>query len=151
MDKKTGNTRHFTIEEANRLIPELEKILRQIQALNREINEKAQKLKEDKQGARRRGESIEAHTFLQPEAELDFLITVLGMHEERISSLGAQLKDENKGLVDFPCKRGGQELLLCWQLGEPEIQFFHGLYDGVRGRKPIDLLPADVESEPDTN
>ncbi len=145
MDRKIGNVKHFTIEEANRLIPDLERILRQIQALNQEINEKALRLKEEKQAARRRGETIEPGTFLQPEAELDFLITVLGMHEERIAELGAQLKDEVKGLVDFPCRRGGQELLLCWQLGEPEVQFFHGLYDGVRGRKPIDLLPADAE------
>lgn len=147
MGEKIGNVRYFTVAEANRLIPELEKILRRIQALQREINEKALRLKEAKQAARRRGEVIDPGHFMQPEAELDFLITVLGSYEARVEELGAHLKDYAKGLVDFPCRRGGQELLLCWQLGEPEVQYFHGLYEGFGGRKPISALP-EADGEP---
>ena len=57
-----------------------------------------------------------------------------------IHGLGAQVKDADEGLVDFPALRGDEEILLCWKLGEDEIAFWHGLEDGFAGRRPIDDL-----------
>jgi hypothetical protein len=54
-----------------------------------------------------------------------------------ITELGAQVKDLDSGLVDFPAKRDGEDILLCWQLGEEEVAFWHGLEDGYAGRQPI--------------
>ena len=54
-----------------------------------------------------------------------------------IHGLGAQVKDADEGLVDFPALRGDEEVLLCWKLGEPEIGFWHGLEEGFAGRQPI--------------
>lgn len=56
-----------------------------------------------------------------------------------IHGLGAVVKDLDTGLVDFPARRGGAEIFLCWQLGEEEVGFWHGLDEGFAGRKPLEL------------
>ena len=38
---------------------------------------------------------------------------------------------------NFPATRGGEEILLCWRLGEAEVGFWHGLDEGFSGRKPL--------------
>jgi hypothetical protein len=59
---------------------------------------------------------------------------VNGIHE-----LGAVVKDLDSGLVDFPARRGHEEVLLCWQLGEDRVEFWHGVEEGYAGRKPLPL------------
>jgi hypothetical protein len=55
-----------------------------------------------------------------------------------IHELGAVVKDPDTGLVDFPAVVEGAEAFLCWQLGEDEVEFWHGLDEGFAGRKPLD-------------
>ena len=55
-----------------------------------------------------------------------------------IHTRGAIVKDLDEGLVDFPAVRGGEEILLCWRLGEDEVAFWHGLEEGFAGRQPLD-------------
>jgi hypothetical protein len=57
-----------------------------------------------------------------------------------IHGLGAQVKDADEGLVDFPTLRGDEEVLLCWKLGEDEIAYWHSLEDGFAGRRPLSDL-----------
>jgi len=57
---------------------------------------------------------------------------------ERLEELGVVLKDLDLGLLDFPSERDGEEVLLCWRVGEDSVVFWHGLADGFAGRKPID-------------
>jgi len=47
------------------------------------------------------------------------------------------LRDLDRGLVDFPSLRDGEEVLLCWRLGEEEIGFWHSLHEGFSGRRPL--------------
>ncbi|MER3455561.1 MAG: hypothetical protein C4304_01420 [candidate division GAL15 bacterium] len=54
----------------------------------------------------------------------------------RIEQAGGQFKDLDLGLVDFLTLRGGQPVYYCWRLGEPQIQYWHGLEEGFAGRKP---------------
>lgn len=42
------------------------------------------------------------------------------------------------GLLDFPSERRGEEVLLCWQVGEDSVTSWHGVAEGYAGRKPID-------------
>ena len=59
-------------------------------------------------------------------------------HEvDELQELGLLVKDLDEGLVDFPALRGGEEVLLCWHLGEDEVAFWHTLEDGFAGRKPL--------------
>ena len=56
---------------------------------------------------------------------------------ERIDAAGAQIKSLEEGLLDFPSVRDGEEILLCWKLGEDEIQYWHGVDEGFAGRKRL--------------
>jgi hypothetical protein len=58
---------------------------------------------------------------------------------DELQGLGVQVKDLDRGLVDFPCLHRGGEVLLCWELGEDEVAFWHGLEEGYAGRKPLPL------------
>jgi hypothetical protein len=57
---------------------------------------------------------------------------------EEVQTVGCVVKDLDIGLVDFPTLLDGVEVCLCWKLGEPRIEYWHGLEEGFRGRKPID-------------
>jgi hypothetical protein len=56
---------------------------------------------------------------------------------QRLEHLGVLVKDLDRGLVDFPALREGEEVLLCWQVGEDEVAFWHGIEEGFAGRKPL--------------
>ena len=57
---------------------------------------------------------------------------------QEIDSIGVQVKDLDKGLLDFPFQVGEQIVLLCWQLGEKKIDFWHTVEAGFQGRQPLD-------------
>jgi hypothetical protein len=69
--------------------------------------------------------------------------SVESAHEElneivtRFTDQGVQVKDLDRGLIDFPSTVEGQEALLCWHVGEPRIAFWHSPEDGFAGRKPL--------------
>jgi hypothetical protein len=47
------------------------------------------------------------------------------------------VRDVERGLVDFPALRDGEEVYLCWLVDEDEIRFWHGLDAGFAGRRPL--------------
>ena len=57
---------------------------------------------------------------------------------DKLEELGVVLKDLDLGLLDFPSRRDGEDVLLCWQLGEDVVAFWHDHDEGYGGRKPID-------------
>ena len=55
-----------------------------------------------------------------------------------LEALGVQLKDFERGLIDFPSLRDGRMVLLCWQMGEgDELEWWHDLDAGFAGRTPL--------------
>jgi hypothetical protein len=58
---------------------------------------------------------------------------------EALHALGVVVKDLDDGLVDFPARRGVEEVLLCWRVGEDDVAHWHGLEEGFAGRKPLPL------------
>ena len=58
---------------------------------------------------------------------------------DEIADHGAQVKDIDEGLIDFPALSGGETVLLCWQLGEDEIRYWHSVEDGFAGRRELPL------------
>jgi hypothetical protein len=58
---------------------------------------------------------------------------------DELTSIGVQLKDADAGLLDFPALREGEDVLLCWRVGEPAVEWWHGLEDGFAGRQRIDF------------
>ena len=67
--------------------------------------------------------------------------TILTNFTEEIAELdviGVQLKDFDRGLVDFPSLREGRVVLLCWQLGEgDQLEWWHDMDAGFGGRTPL--------------
>ena len=59
---------------------------------------------------------------------------------DRIAETGVILRDIQAGLVDFPARQGDFQYLLCWRMGEADIEFWHRHHDGFRGRKPLAAL-----------
>ncbi len=69
----------------------------------------------------------------QLEAAHESLRTVLAELDE----LGVEVKDVDRGLLDFPAIIDGREVLLCWHVGEPRIAYWHSREDGFAGRTPL--------------
>lgn len=63
---------------------------------------------------------------------------LIGVVDE-LQALGVLVKDLERGLVDFPCVHRGREILLCWELGEDEVAYWHGADEGFAGRRPLPL------------
>jgi hypothetical protein len=55
-----------------------------------------------------------------------------------LDTLGVQVKDVETGLLDFPARREGEDVLLCWRVGEDAVEWWHRLEDGFAGRRPVD-------------
>lgn len=59
-----------------------------------------------------------------------------------IEERGIVVRDIDRGLVDFPSRHpGGRQVLLCWQLGEDDLGWWHLPEDGFAGRRPLPLPP----------
>jgi hypothetical protein len=66
------------------------------------------------------------------------LLTDLAARIAELENLGVQLKDFERGLVDFPSLRDGRVVLLCWQMGEgDELEWWHDVDAGFAGRTPL--------------
>ena len=59
---------------------------------------------------------------------------------DAIAEHGAEVKDVDEGLIDFPALHGKETVLLCWKLGEDEIHYWHRIEDGFAGRRPVEEL-----------
>lgn len=134
--------RRFTPADVNKVIPDLETIIKALRNLEGEIQEKEWRLKQAKVEARRNG-NVHEDAFLKEEAEIDFLRILAQGQFDRVRALGGEVKGGY--LVDFPGRIDGQEVLLCWKPGEPAVRWFHGLYEGMMGRKPIPEHLLDPE------
>jgi hypothetical protein len=66
------------------------------------------------------------------------LLTNFSEKISELEALGVQLKDLDRGLIDFPSLRDGRVVLLCWQLGEgDELEWWHDMDAGFAGRTPL--------------
>ena len=72
------------------------------------------------------------------QGEREQLATEVAEAVTELEALGVLVKDLDLGLLDFPGLRDGEEVELCWQVGEDAVEHWHPLEAGFRGRKPID-------------
>jgi len=56
---------------------------------------------------------------------------------EYLADRGILLRDPDTGLIDFPAERNGEQVFLCWRLGEGDVAYYHGVHRGFSGRKPL--------------
>jgi hypothetical protein len=122
----------FTVEEANALLPQVRVIVGKIQRAHRKIARFRDHAKKAAEGAEQGGGGMSEGVAYAA------LLTNLTTQITALDSLGVQLKDFERGLVDFPSLRDGRVVLLCWQLGEgDELEWWHDVDAGFAGRTPL--------------
>ncbi|HEY2904195.1 MAG TPA: DUF2203 domain-containing protein [Polyangia bacterium] len=132
---------HFTVGDVEELIPTLERIFTDVLQLRAGLRGVEEKL--DRAGVRGKRDEVSAEDTGTPEvrqakAVLRGFYEALSDEIERVKALGGQIKDIETGLVDFPGRRGSDDILLCWKLGEKQIRFWHTVDGGFGSRRPID-------------
>ena len=131
--------RHFTLTEAERMLPEVDRALRdalfykaQYQAAEQELNATMERIR------MAGGSRVNPTPILAMRAGRDGSASKLREVFEKIEQMGVLVKDLDIGLIDFLAHYQGREVCLCWKLGEEHIRFWHGTDEGFAGRKPID-------------
>ena len=123
--------RRFSLEQANKTLPLVRRIVADIVQVHKDASAKQVQLEKLSTNSKQR-------TLLEQEMET--------AHErftklvDELSAIGCELKDFQIGLVDFVGRHQGRDVYLCWKLGEEKIQFWHELDAGAAGRQPIDTL-----------
>jgi hypothetical protein len=131
--------RYFTQEEANEALEEVRPLTEELVEHRRglvELQERQASLTARIAG---NGGNVEPRELQNVQERLDEEVAGIARCAARIHELGALVKDLDAGLVDFPAQRQGEDVLLCWRLGEDEVGFWHGLEEGFSGRKPLPL------------
>ncbi|MFL5958910.1 MAG: DUF2203 domain-containing protein [Gaiellaceae bacterium] len=131
--------RHFTPEEANTELEHVRPLVEQLVATRQEHALAVERQEEHERRIRGNGGGIPPAELAEATAEVDRLARQLARLVDEIASHGAQVKDLDSGLIDFPALRGDETVLLCWQLGEDEIAWWHRVEDGFAGRRPLPL------------
>lgn len=123
---------HFTVDEAKELLKEVVPILQEISQLKGRL---------DLSGYDIRGHHLYVNMGVNGTKPYPDEVNELIERFRGLTSKGIVVKDMNRGLIDFPCIRSnGQEVYLCYLLGEPTIEYWHGIEDGFAGRQPIEAL-----------
>jgi len=122
--------KHFTVDEANALLPQLQQLIPRIQQLRDRLAVDWEEARPVLRAAPVNGGGKAAAAYL-----LD--LQKINRELRRLAALGVQLKDLNRGLVDFPAWCGEREVLLCWHLGEERIGYWHELEAGFAGRQEL--------------
>lgn len=121
----------FTVSEANDLLPIVRAKLLAIQSFYATIDRYRDGSRAAARASQAGGGMSGGSHYVKALYEVGKLTTELG-------EMGVQLKDYSRGLIDFPCRRQGRIVLLCWQLGEQDkIEWWHDVESGFAGRQPL--------------
>jgi hypothetical protein len=125
---------YFTVAEANQALPYVSRIIEDVTGTYRRIVD-----------LRRRLEQAEPGQDENLEREYEKAMDRLSQLVDELHAVGVELKDFEKGLVDFPAWYEGREVLLCWKKGEAEIAYWHETDAGYAGRQPVASLTTPTQ------
>jgi hypothetical protein len=121
--------KHYTVEEARALLPQVRQWFDEIRELRGRLKLVDERLAQMiSSGADAGGESV--HHQIKLLAEFQNALQQFGRRE-------IQIKDIERGLIDFPAIIGGREVFLCWEKDEDDIEFWHDLDAGYAGRERL--------------
>ena len=122
----------FTVEEANELLPTVRRVVEKIRGAHAQVTGSQEAARVAASGAELGGGGMPGG------AQYVRALTTLSGRVRQLEELGVQLKDYERGLVDFPSMRDGRLVLLCWQWGEGDrIEWWHDPEAGFAGRQPL--------------
>ena len=131
--------RIFTLEEANALLPRVRPLAEEMVSHRRALAAALERRERLEGRVRSNGSGSSNEDPREVQAAIEAAAAGAARCLEAIDELGAIVKDLDEGLVDFPALREGEEVLLCWRLGEDEIRYWHGADEGFAGRKDLPL------------
>ncbi|HKY96405.1 MAG TPA: DUF2203 domain-containing protein [Gemmatimonadaceae bacterium] len=124
----------FTVEAANKTLPLVRRIVGDAVRDYWRWQEKVRRYEEVSANRKIDQPNDEAD---QLERETAQLARDIDGYIAEIRELGVEMKGIDSGLVDFPSEVDGREVLLCWQLGEESVQYWHEVDAGFAGRQPV--------------
>lgn len=127
-------TRTFTVEQANRMLPLVRRIVRDIVEAHRTWTRAMQAYETAATWTRADSPTNQLATL---EADVKRLAVEIESYLHELRELGVDFKGFDQGLVDFPGEREGRVVCLCWKLDEDEVSYWHEVSDGYAGRQPI--------------
>ena len=141
MDDATPQSpKTLTVAQAAALLPDVRRLVTQLQGLQRSIIKTNQQL-DELIGKLSTGNGYPIQAIRQKIQELTKhqlqLIEAFQSSLKQLEDLGAVLKDVEMGLVDFYSVRNGDMICLCWKLEEDRIRFWHAVDEGYAGRRPL--------------
>ncbi len=122
-------SKHYTREEARQLLPQVRAWLDRLTELRAELAKCETRLTGLMAPGRDLGGEL-VNRWVRVLAEVQELL--LEFYKREI-----QIKDIDRGLVDFPAVIGGNEVFLCWEKGEDDVEFWHDLDSGYAGRERL--------------
>ena len=130
--------RTYTVDEANNELPRVRRIVAQIaelSALLPELEDHARIAEYESKRPSGSADDRDRHQQARDAvsgAELELLKAVANLN-----AMGIQLKGPLEGLIDFPSYRNGEQIELCWKLGEERVEHWHRIGEGFAGRKKL--------------
>lgn len=127
--------RLYTVNEAREMLPRLIPILKRVVEVARTVRGQQALV-----AAAAKGVSADGHALADPFEKSDAMAELNRTLEEAVGlihSWGIELKDAERGLVDFYAERNGQIVYLCFLYGEDDLRWWHTLEGGFAGRQPL--------------
>jgi hypothetical protein len=131
--------RTFTPDEANAALAEVRPLVERMVAARSALVDAQHRQAELVARVASNGGGLTPPDVSAVAAEVQQTSTELVAVVEELQGLGVQVKDLDRGLVDFPCVHRGRVVLLCWELGEDEVAYWHSADEGYAGRRPLPL------------
>ena len=139
MMRDVAEPRTFTREEAEALLPEVERILTRARELTEQLSAEQPAQQDDMVRARRNGHVQADGVGASESGGREGIAREIGSLLEQLQGMGVLVRDLRTGLVDFIGVREGRRICLCWKLGEPRrILYWHDLDAGFASRRPLD-------------
>lgn len=143
MADEPNESKLFSLSEAERLRAQIEPVLIETIESRRKLAELDEELGTLRERIMRSGGLLVSYEKTAGRRlERNRLAEIVEAAIEQIHSTGCIVKDLEIGLLDFPARMNGEDVYLCWRLGEDRIRFYHRQDEGFAGRKPID--PRDA-------
>jgi len=128
---------HFTLKEANAILPAVIEKFKHIVNIKSEVVRIQSEMETDPKYM------ANFKDYVYKKQELNLAITNFYKSIEDLESMGVMIKSIEQGLLDFPSLRFNEEMWLCWKEGETEIKFWHGKEEGFNGRKPVESIDLE--------
>ena len=121
--------KHYTLEEARALLPQIRQWLDKLAKVRSDLNQFDERLTQMLASGNDLGGDL-VNQWIKALVQIKEILSEFQRRE-------IQIKDIDRGLIDFPAFVGGNEAFLCWEKDEEDIEYWHDLESGYAGRERL--------------